>query len=96
MLFLYRLHRLMALAAGAGLALLFLLAGIHGRYNRLMGEKVQVRACARVWVRVGESSECSVNQHQSFFGRVCLSVCLPVNYAPSIHQHPHTNTTPPP
>jgi hypothetical protein len=45
MLFLFRLHKLMALAAGGGLAFLFLIAGVHGKYNRLMGEKIQVCVC---------------------------------------------------
>lgn len=42
MLFLFRINRLIALAAGGGLALLFLIAGVHGRFNRAMGEKIQV------------------------------------------------------
>ncbi len=37
LVYLYRLHRSMALVAGGGLAFIFLVTGIHGKYNRALG-----------------------------------------------------------
>jgi len=36
-MYLYRLHRLMALVTGVGLGVIFVVTGVHGRYNRAMG-----------------------------------------------------------
>ena len=41
-MYLYRLHKLMALVAGVGLGVIFVVTGVHGRYNRAMGTCVYV------------------------------------------------------